>query len=92
LCHHQSTMTILAISTRIASHVITIIKTIVDRAIMVIDITIMVTDTTIMVTDDSRIDLHNLSASNVRGRINAFGAARERQSKILRRKAESSAG
>jgi hypothetical protein len=76
-------MTILAISTRIASHAITMIHIIVDRAIMVIDIIIVVIDITIMVTDDSRIDLHNLSASNARSKIDAFGAARERWWRIL---------
>ena len=52
LCHHQITMTILAISILIASHAITIINTIVDGTTMVIDITIMVMD-------DRRIDLNN---------------------------------
>jgi hypothetical protein len=59
-------MTILAMSTLIASHAITMVNPIVDRTIMaieittmVIDITIMVTDIPITATDDRRIDLHN---------------------------------
>jgi hypothetical protein len=67
LCPHQIIMTILAISTRIVSHTITITmrNPIVDRTIMVIDITtmaiditIIVMDITIMATDDRQIDLH----------------------------------
>jgi hypothetical protein len=61
LCPHQSTMTILAMSTLRASHAITRINTIVDGTIIAIDIigtfiaiTIMVTAITIIVTDDRR--------------------------------------
>jgi len=66
LCHPQITMTILAMSIRIASHAITIINTIGEGTIVVIDMTIMVIDIigtvidmTIMVMDDRRIDLNN---------------------------------
>jgi hypothetical protein len=55
-------MTILAMSTRIASHAI-IINTIMatDIIIMATDITIMAPDITIMVMDDRRLDLYNFS-------------------------------
>jgi ABC-type uncharacterized transport system permease subunit len=51
LCPHQSTITILAMSTLIASHAITMINPIVDGTIMAMDITIMAMDITIMVMD-----------------------------------------
>jgi len=52
-------MTILAISILIASHAITLVKTIVDGTIVVTDSTIVVMDIIIMVMDDRWIDLNN---------------------------------
>ena len=52
------TMTILAMSIRLASHAM--INTIVDIIIIVMDITIMAMDIIIMVIDDRGIDLNHL--------------------------------
>jgi hypothetical protein len=63
LCHPQSPMSILAISTLKASHAMItaiIITTIVDGAIMVIDIIGTVIDIIIMVMADRWINLNNL--------------------------------